>query len=137
MPDGYLGRAVILKIETATAGTYVTVGAMRTTSCSVNNGFIDVTTKDDGVWRKQIGGGIRTMEISGAGVYRNDASHKRMHVLSDGAAPFLCEIVFADGDKFAGSFALTKLERGGEYDKEETYSLTLESCGAITFTEAA
>lgn len=137
MPDGYLGRNVLLKLETATPGTYVTVGGMRSTSANVNSGYIDVTTKDDGVWRKQIAGGIRTMEFSAAGVFRNDASHKRMHLLMEAAAPFLAQLVFPDGDTFAGSFALTKLERGGEFDKEETYSITLESCGIIVFTEAA
>lgn len=136
MPDGYLGRNLLVKIETSTPGTFITVAGMRSTGISLNNTMIDVTTKDDGLWRKQIAGGIRSAEISGAGVFRNDASHKRMMVLFETAVPFAAQVVTQDGDLWAGSFALTKLERAGEFDKEETYNITLESCGAVTFTEA-
>jgi hypothetical protein len=137
MPDGYLGRNFLLKIETATPGTYVTVGGMRTTSCKKNNGAIDVTTKDDGVWRRQIAGGIQSLDISGSGVVRNDASQKRLSVLANSGDAVLCKVTFADGDEFAGSFIISDFERSGDHDKEETYSVSLQSAGVITFTEGA
>jgi len=41
------------------------------------------------------------------------------------------------GDTFVGDFLVTSLERGGEYNKEETFSCTFDSAAAITYTAAA
>ena len=38
------------------------------------------------------------------------------------------------GDVLQGSFAVPSCERSGEYNKEETFSITLESAGTITYT---
>ncbi len=41
------------------------------------------------------------------------------------------------GDTFIGDFLVTSLERGGEYNKEETFSCTFDSAGVIAYTAAA
>ena len=40
------------------------------------------------------------------------------------------------GDVWQGTFAIPSVERSGEYNKEENFSITLESAGAITYTAA-
>ena len=38
--------------------------------------------------------------------------------------------------RLAGAFLVTSYERAGEFNGEETYSLTLESSNTITYTNA-
>jgi predicted secreted protein len=44
------------------------------------------------------------------------------------------QLVFGNADTIDGSFKITSYERSGEFNGEETYSITLESSGQITFT---
>jgi len=37
---------------------------------------------------------------------------------------------------YAGTFQITSLEYGGEFNGEVTYSITLESSGAVSFASA-
>jgi len=46
------------------------------------------------------------------------------------------KLLFGDGDHIVGSFQITSYERAGEFNGEETYSLTLESSGQVTHTSA-
>ena len=46
------------------------------------------------------------------------------------------DLIFSDGSKIAGAFLVTSYERAGEFNGEETYSLTLESSNTITYTNA-
>jgi len=43
------------------------------------------------------------------------------------------QFLVPDFGTFTGTFMLTTLEYGGEYNGEVTYSFTFESSGAITF----
>jgi len=45
-------------------------------------------------------------------------------------------VVVPDFGTYAGAFRITSLEFGGETEGGVTYSLSLESTGAVTFTAA-
>ena len=45
-------------------------------------------------------------------------------------------LAFGDGDSIAGTFAISSYERSGEFNGEETFSLTMESSGQLTHTSA-
>jgi len=53
----------------------------------------------------------------------------------DGAIPNW-QIVLPDFGILRGPFQITALEYGGAHDGEVTFEISLESAGAITFTEA-
>jgi TP901-1 family phage major tail protein len=44
------------------------------------------------------------------------------------------EIVIPDLGTYQGKFQITTLEYAGEYNGEMTYSITLESSGAVVFS---
>ena len=44
------------------------------------------------------------------------------------------DLAFEDGSSAKGTFIVSSYERAGEYNGEETYSLSLESSGTITWT---
>ena len=46
------------------------------------------------------------------------------------------EAVFGDGSNVKGAFIITSYERAGEYNGEETFSVSLESNGTMTYTNA-
>ena len=132
------GALVLLKIgDGAGPEVFVTVGGLRTTRFTLNNEIVDSTNKDSGAWRMLLdGAGIRSMSIAGNGIFTDAVSEETMRGYAFANSVGNYELTFGNGDKLAGAFQITSYERGGNYDGEETYSLTLESAGAVVFTVA-
>lgn len=129
------GRLLLLK--TGTGGGATTVAGLRTTSMTLNNQMVDVTTKDNAPYRTLLeDGGIRSMTISGGGVFTDAASEETIRGYAVANTINAMTLAFPNGDKFEGSFQITSYERAGAHDGEETYALTLESSGQVTFTAA-
>ncbi len=137
------GSSFLLK-ENST-GTPATVGGMRSTSMSINGEMVDITTKDSNAFissgndkARDIlqGGGIRSMSLSASGVFTDSSTENLVRGFAFDGAIQNYDLVFSDGSKIAGAFLITSYERAGEYNGEETYSLTLESHNTITYTNA-
>ncbi len=130
------GALVLIKIGNGGGPeTFATIGGMRTSRLTVNNRAIDSSNKDSGVWRQLLSnGGIRTMSISGTGIFTDAVSEELLRGYAFAGTVNNYQFVFANGDYITGSFLVTSYERSGNYDAEETYALTLESAGAISFT---
>tara|TARA_R110000751_G_scaffold57688_1_gene122312 strand:- start:309 stop:734 length:426 start_codon:yes stop_codon:yes gene_type:complete len=136
------GSAFLLKDNST--GTAVTLGGMRSTSMSINGEIVDVTTKEsatfDGISGNDIGrallgnAGIRSMSISASGVFTDSASEETTRVQAFSGDMKAYDLVFEDGSSAKGTFIVSSYERAGEYNGEETYSLSLESSGTITWT---
>lgn len=132
------GKAYVIKAEdTPGGGSYTTIAGLRTTTMSINNEQVDITTKDSGSWRELLDdAGLRSISVSGAGIFKDTASEK---VIRDGAmngSILNFEVVFEDGAKFAGAFQITSLEYSGEHVGVRQYSMTLESSGTVSYTDA-
>lgn len=142
MPDGYAGKDFLLKLG-ASNGTglapYVTIGGMRSNSLKINTAGIDVTNKSNAPWQTLIEGGIKSMAVDGDGVWNNDTALQAVlaAALSTTGTILNFQIVCADGDTFTGKFQIQSFDRTGPHDKEETFSISLASSGAITFTAGA
>ena len=138
------GSAFLLKDNST--GTGVTLGGMRSTSMSINGETVDVTTKESGTFDatagndigRVLGGnmGIRSMSLSASGVFTDSASENTTRTTAFSGDIVNYDLVFADTSTAKGAFIITSYERAGEYNGEETYSLTLESSGTITYTNA-
>ena len=100
---------------------------------TINNETVDVTDKDGNGWRI----------VRGCRYYKHEL--KRLQELSDDTVftDHIMAAVMANthvvlkiesglGDVWQGTFAVPSAERAGEYNKEETFSITLESAGTIT-----
>lgn len=131
------GRAFVLKVgDGGDPETFTTIGGMRTTSLSINNEIVDVTNKTSAGWRELLGGaGVRSVTLSGAGVFTDSAAEMSVQAKMLAGSVDNYEITFESGDKFAGAFQATRLEYAGDHNGERTYSLRLESSGAVSFTD--
>ena len=127
------GAALLLKINT-TGDTYVTVGGLRSTSITLNDEAVDVTNKDSSGNRTLLAdAGIFSMSVSGSGVFTDAASEETLRTAMNAATFKNFQIIIPDFATYTGAFMVASLEYSGEYNGEVTYSVTLESSGAITY----
>jgi TP901-1 family phage major tail protein len=133
------GSALLLKIgadATAASGgdTYTTIAGLRSTSLTLNDEAVDITTKDSsGIRTLLANGGVQSMSISGSGVFTDAASETTLKS-AFGATDFHnFQIIIPNFGTYTGEFMVASLEYAGEHNGEVTYSITLENSGAFTF----
>ena len=115
----------------------MTVGGLRSTSITLNDEAVDVTNKDSSGNRTLLAdGGIHSMSVSGSGVFTDAASETTLKDAMNASAFKNFEVIIPDFGTYQGAFMVATLEYAGEYNGEVTYSVTLESSGAVTFTSA-
>lgn len=127
------GKDLLLKINTS-GSTYTTIGGLRAKTMTFNAEGIDVTNHSSSQWRTMLdGAGIRSMTISGQGVFNTDATLTTLRQAAVAQTLTNFQIVDDDsGDTFQAAFKVTSFERAGEYNGEMTWSTTLESSGEVT-----
>jgi len=138
------GSSFLLKDNSG--GSAVAIGGLRSTSMTINGELVDITAKDsatfDGQSGKDIGRalgehmGIRSMSISASGVFTDSAGENNLRGAAFTGGSVNYDLVFGDGSTVKGAFIVTSYERAGEYNGEETFSITLESNGTMTYTNA-
>ena len=116
--------------------TFDIIASMRSTDATINKEQVDGTTKSDVPWRQLINCGISSMDISLSGPFTDDSTHDDM--VADAVAGTIknYRLTSGRGDQFEGPFQISSLERSGEYNAEEQFSLTLVSAGDIVYTPA-
>lgn len=127
------GSAFLLKVGDGGAPVaYQTVAGMRTTAVSINGDAVVVTHKGSGGWRELLSGaGVRSVSVSGAGVFTGSAAEVRLRGNALSGAIDDCELSFESGEKLRGRFLVTRLDYAGDFNGERTYTLSLESSGAV------
>ena len=127
------GAAFLLKVgDGAAVPVFATVAGLRTTQLSINGETVVVTNKDSGGWRQLLSGaGVRSVSVSGAGVFTGSAAETRIKgnaltgVLDD------YRLSFESGETMTGRFLVTRLDYAGDFNGERSYTLSLESSGAV------
>tara|TARA_A100001015_G_scaffold316136_1_gene429658 strand:+ start:1585 stop:1989 length:405 start_codon:yes stop_codon:yes gene_type:complete len=129
------GGALLLKMDIS--GTMTTIGGLRSTSITINDEAVDITNKDSGSSRTLLpSGGILSMSVSASGVFTDATSETTLRSKVHQSSFESYNIIIPDLGTYAGSFMIASLEYAGEYNGEVTYSITLESSGAISFSAA-
>jgi TP901-1 family phage major tail protein len=127
------GSAFLLKISDGAAPpAYQTMAGLRTTQLSINGEAVVVTNKGSGGWRELLSGaGVRSVSVSGAGVFTGSAAEARLkaHALSGTLADY--ELSFEGGERMQGRFLVARLDYAGDFNGERSYTLALESSGAV------
>lgn len=132
------GREFLLKIgDGGGPETFATIGGFRDNTFRINNEFIDSTSKDSLGKRELLeGGGIQSMQATGTGVFVDDAAFATAHTAAMDVTTDNWQIIVPDFGTYEGPFQITSLEFSGSYRGEQTYTIALESAGAVTFTAA-
>ena len=129
------GSSLLVKIgDGASPEAFTTIGGLRSTSISLNDEAVDVTTMDSSNARTLLAnGGIQTITISGSGVCTDAASEGTLRSKFGAASFSIFQIIIPDFGTYTGAFMVASLEYAGEFNGEVTYSVTLESSGTIAF----
>lgn len=130
------GKDLLLKLDDAGNGTFVTVAGLRSRRLAFAEEAVDVTSADSvDRWRELLAGaGVRRAHVSGSGVFRDAASDAAVRSTFFAGALKTWQVVIPDFGVIAGAFQIAALEFSGAHDGELAFELTLESAGALTFT---
>jgi TP901-1 family phage major tail protein len=137
-----LGRALLLKIGDGEATeAFANLAGINSKALTINNASIDVTTPDasapeGALWTETLNG-VKNVSVSGDGFFSDSATELRMNTVAmsaDNVANFT--VTVPDFGTYAGAFRISSLEFGGESEGGVTYSISLESTAAVTFTAA-
>ena len=127
------GSAFLLKVgDGAETPVYSTVAGLRTTQLSINGEAVVITNKSSGGWRELLSGaGVRSVSVSGGGVFTGSAAEARLKNNALAGLVDDYELSFESGERLQGRFLLTRLDYAGDFNGERSYTLALESSGAV------
>ena len=127
------GSAFLLKVgDGGTTPVYTTIAGLRTTQLSINGESVVITNKGSGGWRELLSGaGVRSVSASGAGVFTGSTSEARIKQSALSGVLEDYELSFESGERLRGKFLVARLDYAGDFNGERSYTLSLESSGAV------
>lgn len=131
----FIGRDLTLEYPTGTV-----IAGVRTRSFTIDSAPIDITTDDDTGLRTLLEeAGQKSMDISVEGLLKDDTLLTKII----NGSTFIQELTIVlpftfvtTAGKIVGDFRLNNFESSGEYQGAVTFSATLQSSGAFTYTPA-
>lgn len=134
---GQKGRDVLLKIaDGGTPESFITVAGVRAKTISLNAKTVDSTSAEspDG-WRELIAGaGVKSASVSGAGVFKDQASDALIREAFFSQSARHWRLIIPDFGVLEGIFVIESLDYSGDFDGEAAFAVTLASAGALGFT---
>lgn len=127
------GSAFLLKVgDGGTTPVFTTIAGLRTTQLQVNAETVVVTNKGSGGWRELLSGaGVRSVSLSGAGVFTGSAAEARLKATALAGTLDDYRVSFESGETLTGRFLISRLDYAGDFNGERTYTLALESSGEV------
>jgi len=126
------GRDMLLKIEDD--GSFVTVAGLRTKSIKLNSQTVDVTDQGSGGWAELLPeAGIRSVSVTGSGVFRDAASDARIRTAFFAQEVVNAQMILPGFGTIEAPVLVTGLTYGGTFKGEATFELTLNSAGTPSF----
>ena len=125
-----VGRNLLLK-----TGSTVIAG-VRTKGISIAGEPIDVTSDDDGGYRTSLAeAGQKALDISVDGITK-DAELRAAMLTGMTLTMTGLSIEYPNGDTITGTFLLVSVEESGSYNDAVTFTASIQSSGAWTYTAA-
>jgi TP901-1 family phage major tail protein len=128
------GSAFLLKIgDGGSPLSFATLAGLKTTNFAINAETVNITHKGSGGWRELLGGaGIRSVSVSGSGVFTNSGAEQRLRQKALLGELDDFRLSFESGETITAKFQVSRLDYAGDYNGERTYSITLESSGGLS-----
>ena len=130
------GKDILLKIgDGGSPEAFTSVAGLRARTISLNAKTVDATDSDSaGRWRELLAGaGVKSCNVSGAGVFRDQASDALIREAFFAQEARIWRLVVPEFGVLEGRFLVAALEYAGEHEGEATYALTLASAGPVSF----
>ncbi|MEM7728932.1 MAG: phage major tail protein, TP901-1 family [Pseudomonadota bacterium] len=129
------GRDMLLKIMEG--GAYVTVAGLRTKSIRLNAQSVDVTDSGSGGWTELLPeAGIRSVAVTGSGVFRDAASDARIRAAFFAQDALDAQMILPGFGTITAPVLVTQLTYGGTHKGEVTFEIALASAGEPAFAPA-
>ena len=125
------GAIFLLDVE-VTTGVFATVAAMKTTTMTISNETVDVTSKGDLQRELLENCGIQSVSIKASGCISDATSYKKISYAANTGEILNVKINSNNSEIYSGGFILSAFETSGEYNKEGLYSITLESADTVS-----
>ena len=125
------GAIFLLDVE-VTTGVFATVAAMKTTTMTISNETVDVTSKGDLQRELLENCGIQSVSIKASGCISDATSYKKISYAANTGEILNVKINSNNSEIYSGGFILSAFETSGEYNKEGLYSITLESADSFS-----
>jgi TP901-1 family phage major tail protein len=130
------GKDILLKVgDGGSPEAFTSVAGLRARTISLNAKTVDTTDSDSaGRWRELLAGaGVKSCSVSGAGVFRDQASDALIREAFFAQEARSWRLVIPEFGTLEGRFLVAALEYAGEHEGEATYALTLASAGPVSF----
>lgn len=129
------GRDHLIKLGVAGAGG--TLAAVKNLTNALTNEAVDVSNKDSAGWR-ELGEdfGTQSIDITCDGVATDAATYETLKGYAQANSINTFYILGPDGDSVQASFQVTSFQEQSGHNNDLTFSLTLQSSGAVTFSNA-
>ena len=129
------GRNMLIKIKDG-QGAFVTAAGLRSKSIKFGAKTVDIThSESDEAWRELLpGGGVKSVEISGAGIFRDSASDALMRAAFFAQSAEVFQFIIPNFGIIEGPFLISALNYAGTYQGEASYELTMISAGKPVFS---
>lgn len=140
MAVGFKGRDVLILVEDApAAGTFTTLGGLRTTSWDSSYTEVDVTSKDNlGAQCFLEGAGTKSFAASFDGVNVDGAPFNLLRVANETNAHIRMQVVVpitaSSTRTYEADFSIPTFTTGGDDAAEVTYSFSANTSGVVTIT---
>lgn len=130
-----LGRDLLLRVDSGTG--FETVAGLRTKTVRMNSQTVDVTDSGSGGWTELLPeAGVRTVVISGSGVFRDAASDALVRAAFFAQTTLDAQMVMPGFGTLSAPVLVTALAYGGTHRGEATFDLTLSAAGEVGFVGA-
>ncbi|MFS4439062.1 phage major tail protein, TP901-1 family [Paracoccaceae bacterium GXU_MW_L88] len=128
------GQDLLIKIDLDGTRNFETLAGLRASRIALNAATVDASSMESGGWRELLeGAGLRSVAVSGSGLFRDRDSDERAREIFFGARHAQLQVIIPDFGAIVGKFQLTALEYSGKYDGEALYEMAFASAGAIEF----
>ena len=130
-----LGRDLLLKVDSGNG--FATVAGLRTKTLRFNSQAVDITDAGSGGWTELLPeAGLRSVSITGSGVFRDAASNASVRAAFFAQSPLDAQMILPGFGTITASVLVTALSYGGTYRGEATFELTLSATGPVGFAPA-
>lgn len=135
---GKAGKLVVLKVSNGSSPTvdsFVTVGGARSHNVKKSEGIVDVSDKDSQGWSESDYLGLRTLEITQAGLHKGSVGEEILldHIESNPTSPIRMQL-FEPGRGTYEFNATVEREMVAPHDNAKEATYTIRNAGVVTFT---
>lgn len=129
------GRTHLIKLGASGVGG--TLAGVKNLTVTINNEAVDITNKDSSGWRALLeGAGTQSVDISADGVASDGATYETLKGYAQSNSINTFQIVNPDTDALEGLFQITSFQEQSSHNNELAFSISLQSAGVITPTNA-